>query len=192
VLAPARPLAREQRQHDAEGSVQARARVVGDEIERNDRLLAAGLADQVQDAGQRQVVHVVRGVVLVGSVLSEARQRAVHQARVQLAQRLVSCSEPVHHAGAEALDHDVGAGGEPAEDRLALGRLHVEGHRALVPVDEGVDRAADRQLVGRPLGLWRLDLQHVGAHVGHEHARHLSRRHPGQLQHFDPVERPHG
>src|SRR5574341_513331 len=49
VLAAPRSLAGEERQHDAEGAVQARARVIGDEVQR-DRGLPVGLADEAEHA----------------------------------------------------------------------------------------------------------------------------------------------
>jgi hypothetical protein len=130
--------------------------------------------------------------VPVRTVLAEARQRAVDEAGVQLLERRVAGAEPIHHAGAEALDDDVGAGGELAEDGLALGGLHVERHRALVAVDEGVDGAADRLLVLVAARLGSLDLEHIGAHVRHDHAGHLGRRHARELQDLDSVEHTHG
>ena len=64
MLAAAGSLAGEERQHDAQGAVQAGAGVVGDQVERDHRL-AVLLADEVEDAGEREVVHVVRRTVAV-------------------------------------------------------------------------------------------------------------------------------
>src|SRR3989449_10486669 len=119
VLAAPGSLAREEREDDAERAVHARARVVGDEVERDDGL-AAGLADQPEDAREREVVHVVGGVVAVRAVLAEARERAVDEARVQAAQRRVVGAEPRHDARPEVLDDHISAGRELPEDRLPV------------------------------------------------------------------------
>src|SRR5688572_4529031 len=72
VLAAPGALPREERQRDAERTVQAGAGVIGHEVQRDHRLLAAGLADEPEHAGQREVVHVVGGTVPVRSVLTES------------------------------------------------------------------------------------------------------------------------
>jgi hypothetical protein len=191
VLAAARALAPEQGQHDAERAVQAGPRVVGDQVERDHRLLAPRVADEVQHARQREVVHVVRRVIAIRTVLAEARQRAIDDARVQRANRLVVGAEALHHTGPEALDDDVGRRGQLAEDRLAVGRLHVERHRPLVAVGEGVDRAAHPLVAGGSLRIGRLDLEDLGAHVGQHHRRHLGRRDARELENLDPVHDAH-
>ena len=124
VLTFTGPLAREQRDHDPERAVQARAAVVGDEVERNLRR-APGLADQAQDARQRQEVQVVRRHVTVRSGLSEPRERAIHDARIETADGVVIRTEPLHHARTKPFDDDVGRPGELPEDRLAISRLEV-------------------------------------------------------------------
>src|SRR2546426_9796472 len=60
VLAAPGSLSRIEREDDAESAVHSGAGIVGDEVQRDDGL-AARLADQVQDAGEREVVHVVGG-----------------------------------------------------------------------------------------------------------------------------------
>src|SRR5262245_32398304 len=136
-----RAFPREQGEHDAEGAVHARPRVVGHEVQRDDGL-AVRLADQVEHAGQREIVHVVGGIVAVGPILTETGERAVHEPRIVLAERLVVGAESLRHPGAEAFDDDVDACRELPEERLPLGRFHVEGDGALVPVNVGEAGAA--------------------------------------------------
>ena len=174
-----------------ERAVQARPRVVGDEVQGNGRL-AVGLADEAEHAGQRQVVHVVGRIVAVGAVLTEAGERAVDDARVEGADGLVVGAQPLHDARPEALHDDVGVRGQLPEDRLALGGLHVEGHAALVAVDEGEGGPPLRLGVAGLAVAGRLDLEDVGAHVGEHHAGHLRRRHAGHFEDLDPVEHSHG
>jgi hypothetical protein len=189
VLAAARALAAEQREHDAERPVHAGAGVVGDEVQREYRL-AAGLADQPEDAREGEVVAVMGGVIAVRPVLAEAGQRAVDDARVDRLHALVVGAEPLHHAGAKALDEDVGLRGELLQDRLALGSLEVEGERALVAIHVDEGRPTPPVLV---LGLiwWCVDLQHLGAHVREEHSGQFGRWHARKLENLDAVEDSH-
>ncbi len=60
-----------------------------------------------EQADQPEVVHVVARAIAVGAVLTVARDRAVDEARVLLAQALVADAEPVEHARAEGLEQDV-------------------------------------------------------------------------------------
>ena len=166
--------------------MEARAGVVGDDIEGDGRL-AVGLADEAEDAGEREVVHVVGGVVAVGPVLAETRERAVDQPRVDRGEGRPVAPEARHHARPKALEDDVRRRRQAVEERPALRGLEVESDAPLVAVDEREGRpprVLDRRLR-------RLDLDDVGAHVGEEHRAELARRHPHQLEDPDPVEGPH-
>ena len=165
----------------------ARPRVVGHEVQRDDGL-AVRLADQVEHAGQREIVHVVGGIVAVGPILTETGERAVHEPRIVLAERLVVGAESLRHPGAEAFDDDVDACRELPEERLPLGRFHVEGDGALVPVHVREGGAA---LAVGVLLRGRVDLEDLRAHVREHHSGHLRRGNTGQLQHLDAVEDSH-
>ena len=167
----------------------AGARVVGHEVER-DGGLAVRLADQSEHASEREIVHVVRRIVAVRAVLAEARERAIDEPRVGRAQRFIVRAEPLHDAGAESLDDHVGAGGELLEERLALGRLHVQRQRALVAVDVDEGRAALPVRILLSVR-WRLDLEDIGAHIREHHPGHFRRWHAGQLQNLDAVKNSH-
>src|SRR2546425_372318 len=67
--------------------------------------LRVGLAGGPGPARQRQVVHVVRGVIAVRAVLAEARERTIHDAGIDRPDGLVVAAETFHHARTEAL-HD--------------------------------------------------------------------------------------
>ena len=80
-------------------------------------------------------------------------------------------------AGLEILDQHVGAGGEPAHDRLALGRLEIHRDRALAAIAGveigGVEPLARRAFdegrapaAGIVAGARPLDLDDVGAEIG--------------------------
>ena len=116
----------------------------------------------------RQPVH--------GPSLPERRDRAHDEARVAGAQRLVPQPERVELAERQRVDEHVRAGDEAAEQGAAVLGRHVQGDAALagvvVPEVEAalgvrhilVERA-DLALGG---AAGRLDLDHVGALVGHE------------------------
>src|SRR3954464_10800541 len=118
---------------------------------------------------------------------AEALQRRVDQPRVELVQVLPREPEAIHHAGAEVLDHYVGAVHELAEDLLALVGLHVEGERPLVAVQhrevQGVHVGQVAQLGAGDVPAPRLlDLDDVGSHPREElradraglHVRHVN------------------
>ena len=89
-------------------------------------------------------------------------------------------AEPLHHAGPEILQHDVGREAQGARRREICGVLQVEDDRALVAIDRsevlgvarrlrGGRRAGERRPLAHPVALGRLDLDHVGAQVGEQH-----------------------
>jgi hypothetical protein len=102
-------------------------------------------------------------------------------------------AQPVHHAGPEVLDDDVGALEQLAEDLLALVRLHVQRQAALVAVEhrevEAVDVRQVAQLGARDVAPARLlDLDHVGAHPGEQLRAHRPGLDVGHVDDPDPCE----
>ena len=71
MLAFSRTLAGEESEHDAQGAVQRGASIVRNDIER-DGGAPIRLAKQIQNAAKRQIVQIMPGVVLIGSILSVA------------------------------------------------------------------------------------------------------------------------
>ena len=103
----------------------------------------------------------------VGSVLAEAGDAAVDDARVAGAAGVVVDAEASLDVGAVVLDDDVGALDQGEEDLDGLGLLEVEGEGALVAVQVeevgGLAGAGDAFALSGDFGL--LDLEHVGAPV---------------------------
>jgi len=66
--------------------------------------------------------------------VAEARHRNVYEARVHPLQHFPADAEPIHDAGAQVLDQDVGLAGQLLEDALALRVLQVERDALLVAV----------------------------------------------------------
>ncbi len=108
--------------------------------------------------------------------LAPAGDPAIDQPAVQRAADVGPQTQPLHHAGAKALDQGVGPGDQTADRLKIRRRLEVHLHRRPAPVQ---DRAADLlerdRRPGRPL-----QPQHLGSHVGQHH--------PGQGDRPEPVE----
>ena len=95
-----------QRGDDPERSHQRAAAEIGDLTGRLHGL-AARLAGEAEQADETEVVHVVPGRLALGSGLAVTGDRAVDDPGVDLAHALVTDAEPVEHAGAKGLEHDV-------------------------------------------------------------------------------------
>ncbi|MNS87117.1 hypothetical protein D3C72_1210480 [compost metagenome] len=117
---------------------------------------------------------------------AEALDRRVDQARVQLLQAVPVETSAIEHAGAEVLHQHVAALHQVFQQRLALGRLHVQRQAALVGVQhrevEAVGVRHVAQLAARDVtASGQFDLDHVGAQPGHQlggrgaglHVRHV-------------------
>ena len=81
--------------------------------------------------------------------------------------------------GPEVLAEDVGLGDELVQDGAALGRLQVQRHAlhaAIVGLEEGAGHAGQHGHAARAVAaVGRLDLDHVGAEIGHQHVGHGAR-----------------
>ena len=126
--------------------------------------------------------------------LTEGRDPHHDQSRVRRGQRVVSEVPLLHGPRPEVLGEDVGAGGQPRDERLALGLAQVARDRFLVPaLDQPHVRDPRGRLVTEPsqivadAGL--LDLDHVGAQLAQQRAAE-GRSHVGrQVQSHEAVER---
>ena len=136
----------------------------------------------------------------VRAVLAVARDRAVDEARVLLAQPLVAHAEPVHHAGPERLEQHVVLAHQPQQHLAAALLLEVQPDRALAAVEREEQRRL-RRVVGalvvgrRPADVVAhagvLDLEHVGAEVGEQQRAEAARQQPGEVEDLDVRERAH-
>ena len=178
-----RDLRLEQRGEDADHEVRRAAAEVADQVGRELRLLL-DLAEPVQGAGDRDVVHVVAGGVRPRAVLAPAGHPAVDQPRVAGVAVLGPEPEPLGHPRPHPLDQHVGALDQVEHGLHRLGLLEVERDAGPAPVEQVV-RAAGEQLPAGPV-----DPDHVGAEVGQDHARVRPRPDPGDLDHLHALERP--
>ncbi len=106
-----------QRGGDGQRGVHAAGSGVGDGGTRKWRCAVGPGVAHGEEAADGQVVEVVTGPLRVRAVLAVAARRAVHDAAVARRHSLVADAQAVDDAGAEALDDDVGRGGQREEGR---------------------------------------------------------------------------
>src|SRR6058998_3525744 len=154
---------------------------------------AIGKAGDVHDAALALHDEVVAGAMRFGPRLAEARDRAVHEARIEAAQCLEAHAEPFHRAGAEVLDDDVALAREAPQNVQALAGLEVERDALLAAVDRHEVRGLarhKRRPFPRVVALAPLlDLDDLGAHVGQHHRAERSSEDACEIEHPDAVER---
>src|SRR5207249_9496882 len=88
-------------------------------------------------------------------------------------------------------EHDSRLLHEVREDRCAVGAAEIDADALLAPVVDGEVHALatdHRRMAARFLAADRLDLDHLGAEVGQDHAATRSRLEPRELEHADAVE----
>ena len=130
-----------------------------------------------------------------GAFAAVGGHRAVDQARVQGKAGLVVQPQATHHARGEVLDQHVGAADEVARQRQPLRGLQVQRDALLVAVapDEGcalVQLRVHGRIAARVVAAdRRLDLDHLGAHVGQDHGRQRPRDEVREVHHPDAVQR---
>ena len=145
---------------------------------------AAGPAQRLERAGQREEVDVVARLLGPRPVLAEPGETHVDQPLVAGTAHLGPEAEPLGHPGPEDVDQHVGPIGQRQQRVDTAGRLEVDRHPALAP-RQGAARARHRH---RPV-----DAEHVRAHVGEQHPGERTGTEAHHLEDTDPAERPgHG
>ena len=130
---------------------------------------------------------VERRPLLVGAG-QEALQRAVDQPRIDLLQMLGPQPALAHRARREVLDHHVGRLQQLHQHRPALGRVGIEREALLVAVEVAEEAAAEALQLARAVAVDRLDLDHLGAEVGQDHAAGRTEDGVGELDDADALE----
>ena len=168
----------------AEGEQHAAAAEVADQVERRHRRPAAP-TDRLERAGERDVVDVVAGGLGVRAVLAPAGHAPVDEPGVAGEAGVGAEAEPLHDAGAEALDEAVGLLDERQHGLDAVGVLEVDADRA-PPAVEHVGRRSGR--VAAADVLRPVDADHVGAHVGQHHGAERTGADAGDLDDLQALE----
>ena len=123
-----------QRQQDPDHRGQRTGRNVGD-LDAGDKWSAILVAKQVKNAGKGDVVEIVTGTLRVRTGLAIACEGGVDESRILFPQLLVSEADVGHHAGAEAVEHDIGFLYQRLEGCLPVVVLEVERQTLLAAVD---------------------------------------------------------
>ncbi len=114
ILSPARPFPGEKGWQYTHRSVHGSAGKIGQEIQRDGRRLS-GPADQIERTGNGDIVDIMSRILAVGAVLPVAAERAVDDARVDLADRLVVDAHAFYDPGTEAFHDNIGIFGQPVK-----------------------------------------------------------------------------
>ncbi len=146
------------------------------------------------DAAQRLRHRVGAGQVRMRPLRPVARYRDIDETRIDLAQFLVAEPVLLGGAGAEVLAEDVGLRDQFFENVAAFLGLQVErdaSDAAIIGLEIGARHARQDRRTARIVADFRhLDLDHLGAEIGHQHVRHRAglRRRAGDD--FYPLQRP--
>ena len=145
-----------------------------------------------QHAGHGLECQIVRGAAGIGAVLAEGADRAIDDAGIVLAHRVVADAEALGDAGAEGLDQDVGLAGQPEQIGAAPLALEVE-HDALlaaahVAKEDGGARVRRPDVAAGVALARRLDLDHGGAVIGERCGEIGSRQEPRQVDDLQSFE----
>jgi hypothetical protein len=167
----ARALAMIERAQHGDAEMQP-GRLVGDQARHEARWQPVDPA--LQRGRARHALHqVVEGrLVAVGSLARIAQRIGIDDRRVDLLQVLVAEAQPLDRLRAAVVDEQVGVLDHVLQDGAGGRLLEVEAERALVAVGRHVDRAHGRGVAeaaargAQQVAFRRLDLDHVGAHVG--------------------------
>ena len=180
-----------QRHEDADGQVKPR-RQVGDG-DPDPGGLGAGHSRHAHQPAHALGDLIDPTALSIGSVLPEAGDRAVDEARVANVDRVVVETEPLLHRRTHVLDEDVGGLGQAPEDIATSLRLEVDGDGALVAMQVLIVGAM-AALAGDPGAVRfsrRLDSYDVGAPVGELPDAGRPSARDREVEHPDVVER-HG
>ena len=154
------------------------------------------ISTQPRNAGERLDEKVLAGLLAPRPVDAVPGDGAVDDAGVDLANRLISQAQPLHHAGPEILDDDVGARDELLHQREIPSILKVRGEAALVPVDRMEERAVALHLKIREIeppaelpAVRPLDLNDGCAEIGESQGARRPREELAKVEDEEPVER---
>ena len=176
-------LAGEQRHQDAERAIDAGGQVGDGDADAHRPL--PRLARDRHEAAHSLRDLIEAGPLLVGTVLPEAGDAGIDEARIEGGEALVIDAEPVLHVRPEILDQHVGLLDEALEHGAPFGRLQVQGEAALVAMQilevDPVPRAAGRiRALERRR---RLDLEDVRAPIGELPNGRRAGADPRQIEH---------
>ena len=157
---------------------------------------AVGFAGDAHDAARRLHGDVETALAGARPGLAEGGDRAIDQARLLGAERLVAQPEAVHHARAVVFQDDVSRQDKPAGRRLVLGIREVEARpeRLLRLIDAkfSLKPCVIPRPLPHPVTVRRFDLDHLVAFMsGQQHAAVWPRQAPAEFDDLHAGERQH-
>ena len=143
----------DERRLDGDGRVEA-----GDKIGDGDAHFhgfgarrSVGLAGDAHQSAHALDEIIVAGFVLVRTVMAEARERAIDEARILCGEGFVIEAVTGERAGLEVLDDDMGAARQPFDEGRTFGLREIDGDGSLVAIGgEEIGRVAASQRNGGP------------------------------------------
>ena len=170
-------------------------RLVGDQARHEARRLAVD--PRLQRGGAAHALHQVveGGLVAVGTLARIAQRVGVDDRGIDLLQILVAQAQPLDRLRPAVVDEEVGRPDHVLQHGAGGGLLEIEAERALVAVGRHVDRphalVAPHRAArhAQQIALRRLDLDHVGAHVGQMLRGERPQQHGRQIDHAYALER---
>ena len=145
----------------------------------------------MHEAAEADADAIEAGALGQRAVLAERRDANDDEAWIEIDRRDVPALE---RARPEVLDHDVGGGGQAAEQVLALRLAQVERDAlAAAPFDGPEQRVAvfeRADLAHEVAGAGLLDLDDVGTHLAEQTRAERRRDARAEIEHAQPFERP--
>ena len=149
----------------------------------------------IDEAGGGDVIQIVRASLGIGAILPPAGERAIDQAGVCRAQRLVIAAEASHHARPEALDQHIRARREAMQRCAPAFLLEVEDDRPLAAV-AGLEEsaafaafiAARREPAAIVAAMWVFDFDDLGAELGEQPGADVAGEKAGEIEDARPME----
>ena len=138
-------------------------------------------------AADGQVVQVVAGPAGTGAALAVAGGGAVDDPRIPGSDGFVADAQSVYYPRSEALDDDVGRGGQAQEGLPTAVRLEIEEHPAHPPM--GAVGVGGRHYLHPGVPGDGPDLDHVGSPVGQPPRGPYSGSYRGEVQDGHTVEK---
>jgi len=114
--------------------------------------------------------------------------RTINQTRILFRQHLVTEPEPVHRAGPEIFDDHVGIFCKAQRDVAPFFGLQINAQTALIAVVHGEVAGPGTGQVPRRVACDRFDLDHIGTHIGEDHAGRRPHDHVGELENLNIVQ----
>src|SRR5262249_30313531 len=139
-------------------------------------------AVDVEHPGKRSENRVIGREIAIGPGLPERGDREQDKGRVELTQILPPEIHRSEVAGAEALDDNIGRGGELTKQLRAARSRDIKGQRSFVEIVEPEEQTAvamrlviyERADGASVVATRRFDLDHIGPHVGEQPSSELS------------------